>query len=160
MKRFLVFAAALLLSTVAAFAQDGKSIYKKYSDQSEVSAVYISPAMFRLIGKVPDMKLEGKDVNLTPLVRSLSGMYIIDSENAAITDDLKRDVERLIASGDYELLMEAKDSGETIRMYTVGDDTVVNSFVMFALSGKETTFICFDGKINRNDLENLISSAM
>ena len=46
MKKIFAIAAAMLV-TVSAFAQDGKSIYKKYSDAENVSAVYISPAMFR-----------------------------------------------------------------------------------------------------------------
>ena len=38
MKKIFAIAAAMLV-TVSAFAQDGKSIYKKYSDAENVSAV-------------------------------------------------------------------------------------------------------------------------
>ena len=55
MKRIIILA-ALLLTTIASFAQNGKSIYQKYSEAEGVSAVYISPAMFKLIGKIPDQK--------------------------------------------------------------------------------------------------------
>ena len=54
MKNIIVFIAALLLSLSAA-AQNGKSIYQKYSDAENVSAVYVSPAMFRMIGRIPDL---------------------------------------------------------------------------------------------------------
>ena len=46
MKRFILIALAALFGA-GAFAQDGKSIYNKYSEAENVSAVYISPAMFR-----------------------------------------------------------------------------------------------------------------
>ena len=62
MKR-LVILAALLLTTLSSFAQDGKSIYQKYSESEGVSAVYISPAMFRLIGRIPDLNVEGESAN-------------------------------------------------------------------------------------------------
>ena len=73
MKRIAIIA-ALLLASIFSFAQTGKSIYQKYSDAEGVSAVYISPAMFRLIGKIPDLHVEGEDVNLAPIIQSLSGL--------------------------------------------------------------------------------------
>ena len=44
MKKIFIVAVAMLL-TFTAFAQDGRSIYNKYSDAKGVSAVYVSPAM-------------------------------------------------------------------------------------------------------------------
>ena len=73
---------------------------------------------------------------------------------------LRADTERYIKRGEYELLMEAKDSGETVRMYTVGDDEVVKNFVMLAAEPGETTFISFEGLISRADFERLIQDAM
>ena len=42
MKQFYIIVAMLLLS-ISAFAQDGRSLYNKYSDLADVEAVYISP---------------------------------------------------------------------------------------------------------------------
>ena len=159
MKRTAILA-ALLLTTIASFAQNGKSIYQKYSEAEGVSAVYISPAMFRLIGKIPELSVEGEDINLAPVIQSLSGLYLIDSENPKINAELKAEAERFVSSGRYELLMEAKDAGEIVRMYTVGDDKTVNGFVMIADEANETTFIYLDGKMNRDDLENLLAEQM
>ena len=155
MKRILILA-VLLLSALTASAQSGKSLYQKYSDAEGVSAVYISPAMFRLIGKIPDMEVGENKVNLAPLIRSLSGLYILSSENVHVNDKLVSEVNRFISNGRYELLMEAKDDGEIVRMYTIGNKKVVNSFVMFASDGPETTFICLDGQMDRDELEGIL----
>ncbi len=159
MKRTIIIA-ALLLASIFSFAQTGKSIYQKYSDAAGVSAVYISPAMFRLIGKIPDLHVEGEDVNLAPIIQSLSGLYLIDSENPAVNSELKAEAAKFINAGHYELLLEAKDSGEVVRMYTVGSEKVVNGFVMIAEDGGESTFIYLDGKMNREDLENILAKKM
>ena len=159
MKRIIILFAALLL-TASAFAQNGKSIYQKYSDAENVSAVYVSPAMFRMIGQIPDLEVGQDNVNLTPVIRSLTGLYILNSENAAINGSLRADAERFINSGRYELLMEAKDSGETVRIYTVGNDRVIEGFVMLAAEASEVTFICLDGQMPRKDFEELFSKAM
>ena len=159
MKRIAILA-ALLLTTISSFAQNGKDIYQKYSEAEGVSAVYISPAMFRLIGKIPDLKVEGENVNIAPVIQSLTGLYLIDSKNQAINATLKADAEKFVRSGHYELLMEAKDSGEIVRMFTVGSKETVNGFVMIANEGEETTFIFLDGKMNKDELENLLAEAM
>ena len=159
MKKIITIAAFMLLA-FSAMAQDGKSLYKKYSDSEGVSAVYISPAMFRLMGKVPDMDIDGNDVNLGGLIKSLSGFYLINSEKAEIKAALLNDAERFIAKGQYELLMESKDNGETVRLYTVGDEEIVTGFVMLASEKDECTFICFDGQMKREELEKLLSESI
>ena len=160
MKRILIFTAIVLfLCPLACLAQNGKSIYQKYSDAENVSAVYISPAMFRLIGKIPELEINDSGVNLAPVIRSLTGMYILNSENQAINANLSSDVDRFIRGGRYEMLMEVKDSGETVRMYTVGDKKTIESFVMLAVDGNEVTFICLDGQMPRDETEKLIIEA-
>ena len=156
MKRFILIALAALFGA-GAFAQDGKSIYNKYSEAENVSAVYISPAMFKLMKKVPDINLEGESVNLGPIIKTLTGMYIISSENPAINEDLKRDVDRFIRRGTYEMLMEAKDNGEVMRMYTMGNDRTVTGFVMMSYELDECNFICINGEMPRDALEELIN---
>lgn len=149
----------MLAVSVAAFAQNGRSLYNKYSDYENVEAVYISPAMFRLMGKIPDMELQEENVNLGPIIKSLSGLYILSTTREDIAADLAADVNHFIQRGSYELLMEAKDNGEVMRLYTVGDEQIVNSLVMLARDAAETSFICLDGTMPRDQLEALIAEA-
>ena len=158
MKKIYILVVMLLVS-VTALAQNGRSLYNKYSDAPNVEAVYVSPAMFRLIGKIPDLELEEGSVNLGPIIKSLSGLYILSISREDIAADLASDVKRFIEKGQYEMLMEAKDNGEVMRLYTVGDDFIVNSLVMLARDASETSFICIDGDMPRDQLENLIAEA-
>ena len=159
MKKFILIA-ALMIASVAAFAQSGKSIYQKYSDCEKVSAVYISPAMFKLIGQIPDLEIEDENINLAPVIKSLKGLYLISSENPDIRESVVKDVEKFIYSDEYELLMEAKDEGETVRIYTIGNEQTVKGFVMLALDPGELTFICIDGDMDRNDLDATFAKMM
>ena len=159
MKRIIIILAALLLS-ISAFAQNGKSIYQKYSDADGVTAVYISPAMFRLIGTIPDLEVGDDKVNISPLIQALTGFYVLSSENPDINGKLRADAERFINSGKYELLMEVKDSGETVRMYTMGNERTINGFAMLAAEAAEVTFISLDGEMPRKEFEALIAKVM
>ena len=153
----------MLLMTVAAYAQSGKSIYNKYSDSNEVSAVYISPAMFRMIGQLPNLDVEASDgekVDIAPLIRSFEGFYLLNVSDKAQAAELKQEVQTMIKAGRFEVLVEAKDSGNTMRIYTVGDDRIISSLVMLAQEGDSVQFICLEGTINRKDFENLMAKSI
>ena len=151
----------MLLLAVGASAQEGKKLYNKYSDQEGVSAVYISPTMFKLMGQLPDMNVEtaeGQKMDIAPLVRSFSGFYMLSfEENSAASAELYKEVTAMVAKGNFEILMEVKDSGSTIRMYTLGDEKVVNSFVCIINEDEQTMFFSLEGTMNRSDLEKLIA---
>ena len=149
----------LLSLSLTAFAQGGRDLYEKYSDLSGISAVYISPAMFRLIGKIPDVELQDESVNLTPLIKSMSGFYILSTEDRAASESLYADVKKFVKSGRYELLMETKDDGQVLRMDTVGDEKTIESFVMVTKEDSEVTVISFDGKMDREQTENILAEA-
>ncbi len=158
MKKIYAIIAAIALA-IPAFSQNGKELYNKYSDLPGVSAVYISPAMFRLIGKIPDVELADEDVNFTPIIKSMNGFYLLSTENAATGEKLYSEVSRGLKGSKYELLMEAKEDGEVMRLYSVGDEKTVSSLVMLAKDGTETTFLSIDGQMDRSKLEEVIASA-
>jgi len=151
----------MLLLAVGAFAQEGKKLYNKYSDQEGVSAVYISPAMFKLVGQLPDINVDmanGEKMDVAPLVRSFSGFYMLSFEQkSAASAELYKEVTAMVNKGNFELLMEVKDSGSTIRMYTLGDEKTVSSFVCIINEDEETMFFSLEGSMDRSDLEKLIA---
>ena len=157
--KILFIIAALLLTGIMAHAQDSKTIYNKYSDENGVSAVYISPSMFKLIGKLPEIEIgdHGEKVDITPIVKTLKGFYLLNTSDQGLTKRLNNDVKSLLGKGSYELMMEAKQDGETVRFYTDGDDSIVRSFVMMALDADSATFISMDGLINRDALERMLA---
>jgi hypothetical protein len=152
----------MLLMAVGAYAQEGKRLYNKYSDQEGVSAVYISPAMFKLIGQLPDINVEtadGKKMDMAPLIRSFSGFYMLNFENkSALSAELYKEVTAMVNKSNFELLMEVKDDGSTVRMYTLGDEKVVNSFVCIINEDDQTMFFCLEGTMNRSELEKLMAT--
>ena len=161
MKRIIVVTLMLLIAMVAS-AQEGKNIYNKYSGNKGVSAVYISPAMFRMIGNLPDLQVEtanGESMNLAPLIKTFQGFYMLDISDSYLVSNLRRDVENMIGNGRYELLMEVKDEEDSVNMYTVGNEKIIESFVFVASDGESVQFICIDGDMSRDEVEKLILAA-
>lgn len=155
--------AVMLLIAAGAYAQSGKSLYNKYSDSKDVSAVYISPAMFKLIGQLPDMDIkteDGKEMNIAPLVRSFTGFYLLDVKDKPLADELRKEVQSMIRSGSFEMLMEVKDNGSMMKIYTVGDKNIISSLVLLAQENDSTQFICLEGTIDRKDFEKLMAESV
>ena len=159
MKRIAVLVAALFLLTANAWSQDGKGIYNKYSDNEEVSAVYISSSMFKLMGRVPDMNVGDESMNLGPLIKSLNCMYLIDCDDPDVSGEIKSDVNKFINKYKFDMLMEVKDRGETVRIYTTGNEKTVTQFILTASEESAFTFICLDGTMSREELEKVIAKA-
>lgn len=158
MKKLYMLMTALLLA-VTAFAQSGKEIYQKYSDLPEVSAVYVSPAMFRIIGRLPEVELEADSVDLAPIIRSMTGFYLLSSENPSVGEKLYGEVSGMVSKGKYELLLETKDDGEVTRIYSAGSGNEITSLVLVTRDAEEVTFLAVDGRMDRDKLENILASA-
>ena len=161
MKRIIILAILLLSATIAS-AQEGKNIYNRYSGGKGVSAVYISPSMFKIIGKLPDLEMEtadGNSMNLAPLISTFHGFYMLDISNPATVSAINQEVASMISKGRYELMMEVKEEGETLQIYTSGNEKIIESFVFIASDGDSVQFICIDGEMNRSEIEKLIVNA-
>lgn len=161
MKKFIIIIASLLVA-VSAFGQNAKELYKKYSDRDGITAVYVSPAMFRMIGRLPEMNMDtngGEKVDLSPVVKSLSGFYLLDADDTKVAGELFTEVKKILSDKKYELLLEAKDNGETIRLYTIGNDSVVTSLILISKDKEEFTFMGLEGSMDREELENLLAES-
>ena len=158
MKKAITTVAAILLLAVSSFGQSGKSIYTKYSDAENVSAVFISQAMFRMIGRIPELPVGDGKVDISPIIRSLTGFYLLDSDNMSINDAIRKDTERLVSDGKFNLLLEVKDDGERVHFYTVEKMDIITNLVMTSDEADEFVFICLDGAIPKEKLEELLAN--
>ena len=147
------------MASIAMQAQDYKSLYQKYSDDERVTAVYISPAMFKLIGKLPEVKIEDNGVDFGPMIEPMTGFYLLQTEDKDLADKIFKDVSKVVNGHKFETLMEVKDKGDRVNVFSLGDKNFLKSLLFTAFQGNETTFISIDGLIKRDDVENAIGAA-
>ena len=58
------------------------------------------------------------------------------------------------------ILMEMKDEGDHLQIYTCGNEKIIESFVFIASDGASVQFICIDGMMDRKDLENILINSV
>lgn len=149
-------------SSLTLRAQSGKSIYNEFSDLPGVSAVYISPAMFRMIRNLPELEVrsgeDGRSVDLSSLIRSMKGFYMLSTERSDIIPSMRKEADKIMGRDKYELLLEVKEDGDITRMYTVNDlrRDLVTSLILMSAQANEFTLVLLDGEMSRSDLEKLL----
>lgn len=157
MKKIIIIALAAIISMTSAAAQNSKKqIYIDYSGKPGVSAVYISPAMFKLMKTVPDIEINDQDVNFSRFIRTLEGMYILNIEEPEMASQLVRDVEKELINGRHELLMEAVEGSETTRIYVVEKDSIVSDLILLSRDGSSTSYISITGQMPLEEISKMI----
>ena len=157
MKKIIILSLAFAVSMVSSAAQNSKKkIYSEYSGKPGVSAVYISPAMFKLMKTVPDIEINSQEVNFSRFIRTLEGMYILNSSDPDIASRLAKDVESELRYGKHELLMEAIEENQTTRIYIVQNESIVSDLILLSRDGHSTSYISLTGEMPLDELSKMI----
>ena len=157
MKKIIILLFAFAVSMVSSAAQNSKKkIYSEYSGKPGVSAVYISPAMFKLMKTVPDIEINSQEVNFSRFIRTLEGMYILNTSDQDIASRLAKDVESELRYGKHELLMEAIEENQTTRIYIVQNDSIVSDLILLSRDGHSTSYISITGEMPLDELSKMI----
>ena len=143
----MISALLLISAAISVQAQDWSDIYSRYSGKEGVSSVYISPAMFKLMQKLPEVQVEAEEVDLTGIIRTFNGMYILDIEDAETAGKLSGEIREKFDGKKYELLMEAKD----------GPEEIVTDLIMFTTEKTSASLIAITGEIPYSELQKLIA---
>lgn len=157
MKKIFMIIAALLITAGAMGQNNYNSLYKKYSGKKDVSSVYISPTMFKMMKSLPEIEIsDDKEVRLDRIISTFDGMYIVEVDNRNLASDLSKDVNALVSSGKLELLMEAIEKDETVRIYVELKNNIVTKFVLLEQEDDSATFISIVAEMTMDDLKRLI----
>jgi len=165
MKRLLIFVMALFITATSFAQKTPKEIYKKYSDAPGITAVYISPSMFRMIGKLPKIEIKDNKVDISSIIKKMDGFYLLSMENTnslfrSILQQFKENMDQYMQSRTYELLLEAKEGSEQVRIYEASKGDIVTDFILLTNEANAFTFMSFSGQIPREELEKAVATAI
>jgi len=126
--------------------------FEKYADTKNVTYVFISKYMLRMVGKASYPSVPG--VNTQSIMNKLNGIQIISSEEEAATARLKTETQSIIKQGKYELLMQVDENDEKVRIYH-REGKQQSAVVMMADEDGEFSVIVFSGTFTLEDVMTL-----
>ena len=158
MNRALFIISLLFLSFCTSSAQDGRALYLKYRNAGGVEASYISQEMFALFGRLPEIEILDRDVDLTPVVKELKGLYILESKRSRVSKRLRDDLEEIIRNAGYTLIMSDRDDDEETWIYALYNGKLITSLLYCSCEDyHEVDVIFIEGDIMKEDLNRTLN---
>ena len=123
--------------------------FEKYADTKNVTYVYISKFMLRMVGKGSSPSVPG--VNTQSIMNKLNGIQIISSEEKTSAARLKAETQSIIKQGKYELLLQVDEDDEKVNIYH-REGKQQSVVVMLSDDDGEVSVIVFSGTFTLEDV--------
>jgi hypothetical protein len=150
MKTKSILLALCLLCTGIGFAQN--KLFDKYADMDDVTSVYISKAMFKMM---PNAVKTGIKVNTENLKGKIESLQLVTTEKPDKITQLKKDFTKSITS-QYEELMRVKDGKSRVNFYAnMEGDNKIKELFMLIESEDNFTAILLTGNFTLQDIQDI-----
>lgn len=132
-------------------------LYKKYSGKNGVTSVYVSQAMLEMMGSF-DVKSDNMDIS--NVLSKLSGIYILNTSDAKLKEQLVNDTRHFSNDNQYKLLMQVKDSSDNVDFFVKKSksDNLIQELVMLVKQPDGFVMIQLQGKMTLDDIKQITKS--
>lgn len=145
---YISFLLSLCLS-VNALAQD--SLFKKFADRDDITSVYISKSMLRLM---PNVQTDGIDIG--GVASKLDNIQILSCEKPEIIPQIRKELTYLNTQNGYEELMKVNDAGEHTVIYQKECAGDTKEYVLLCDEKRELTVVILKGNLSLTDIQGVI----
>lgn len=143
----IILCVAMMVLSLQANAQVKE--FEKYADTKNVTYVYISKFMLRMVGKGSSPSVPG--VNTQSIMNKLNGIQIISTEENSAAARLKAETQSIIKQGKYELLLQVDEDDEKVNIYH-REGKQQSVVVMLSDDDGEVSVIVFSGTFTLEDV--------
>ena len=92
-----------------------QSIFEKYEDMEHVTSVVVNQKMFKMLANI-DIQTNDADADaFINQVKMLDNLTVFTTDNIAVSNSMKKDVEKYIKNSKLEELMRIKDGDQTVN---------------------------------------------
>lgn len=135
-----------------------QTVFDKYMDQDDPTAVIVNKKMFQMMGDVNSKDKEAQQY--LNLVKKLDNLKVFTTSSARITADMKTTAEKYIKTAGLEELMRVTEKGQNIKILikTGTKETQVRELLMFiegSGKGNETVLMSLTGNFDLNEISVL-----
>jgi len=153
MKRLLIFPAILLFLTCGLKAQNLNRFFQKYDDDNRFESVSVGKFLFNLALLSNDIK--GEERELLANLRKVKILTTNENAQPEFTSKVMRDLQKVIENGDFENLVEVREKGERVNIYTRMNGDYFTDLLIEVKDATEINLIWINGKLSRNIIEKL-----
>ena len=133
-------------------AQSQKNPFDKFSDYEDITYIFISEAMLKLVGTTAIPSIDGIDIN--EIGSKLKSIQIITSEKCT-KNSLKSEAMSIIKKESYEKLIQVSEKDNKVDIYF--KDGKKNSIIVMVNDEKDdTVLIVFSGEFGMANIAKML----
>lgn len=152
-----------MMASTIGFAQ---SLFDKYEDLDDVTAVVVSQKAFELLAKL-DIEVDDPEAkDFMDIATSVNSLKVFTTDNQIIGADMKASVTKYLKSSTLTELMRIKEENTNVKFYVKEgkDSDHVSELLMFVTGFKqvevdgrkfETVLLSLTGNIDLNKISSL-----
>jgi predicted lactoylglutathione lyase len=154
MKTKCILISLCLFFASAGFAQN--RTFERFAEMDDVSSVFISQAMFRLMGNMANFD-QMSGVNISGLTNKIESLQVLSTESRTRAAQMHREFSELTSAHHYEELMRVTDGGTRVGIYANMQGEQIRELLL--LVGEETDFtvIRIVGGFSLQDIQQLMN---
>ncbi len=135
------------------FAQNNSTkLFDKYADMDNVTSVYISKAMFKMM---PTIETGG--LNLMNMMGKIESLQILTTERQDITSNMQKEFSQLVGKG-HEELMRVRDGKTRATFYADMKGDNVKDLLMLAKTDSSFIVIQLLGSFSLKDIQDIANN--
>ena len=145
-----------------------QSMFDKFEDLDNVSAVVVNESMFKLLSKI-NVEVDDKEAqDFMDIAQNLKNLKVFITEDKKISSEMQITMEKYLKSSSLQELMRVKDKDANVRFYIKSgkDEDHVSELLMFVTGIKngnveindrkfETVLLSLTGDIDLNKIGSL-----
>ncbi|RAJ07419.1 DUF4252 domain-containing protein [Arenibacter echinorum] len=158
----------IVLVAVLPFIGFSQSMFDKFEDLDNVSAVVVNESMFKLLSKI-NVEVDDKEAqDFMDIAQNLKNLKVFITEDKKISADMQITMEKYLKSSSLQELMRVKDKDANVKFYIKSgkDEDHVSELLMFVTGIKngnveindrkfETVLLSLTGDIDLNKIGSL-----
>jgi Domain of unknown function (DUF4252) len=151
----------IILFSLSPFFVKAQTIFDKYADQDNVTAVVVNKKMFDLMSKVKMDANDKEAQKYLSLIKKLDNLKVFMTSSSKTAADMKLNVEKYLKTADLEELMRVTENGKNVKIYvkSSGSETQVKELLMFIeganVKGNDTILMSLTGDFDLNEISTL-----
>lgn len=155
----------LLMLCVCLFGfqiSQAQSIFDKFDNQADVTAIVVTNKMFDLMSKVKVDIKEKEAQQFAKLIKKLDNLKVFTTANNRTTAEMRNTVDKYLKTAALEELMRVSDKGKSIKIFVKSGATEsqIKELLMFiegSGKGNETVLMSLTGLFDLDELSALTS---
>ena len=158
----------IVLVAVLPFIGFSQSMFDKFEDLDNVSAVVVNESMFKLLSKINVEVDDNEAQDFMDIAQNLKNLKVFITEDKKISSDMQITMEKYLKSSSLQELMRVKDKDANVKFYIKSgkDEDHVSELLMFVTGIKngnveindrkfETVLLSLTGDIDLNKIGSL-----